>query len=168
MGAAVALRLTLDAPDRVKALVLCAAGARSPYSPEALELARRVREGKERRPFDPTLFSSKTAPDVMRRTFMQGMKTDPRATHGDLVAFSEWDDTARLAEIDVPCLVAHGADEIEAVREGADQLEAALPRVTRTVLEDAGHALLFEAPGAVADAIDAFIRAELAPAGGAA
>ena len=168
MGAAVGIRLALDEPSRVRGLVLCAAGASSPHTPEALEHARRVREGKAQRPFDPKIFSSKTAPDVMRKTFMQGMKTDPRATHGDLVAFSEWNDEARLGEIAPPCLVLHGEDELEAVRDRADRLEAALPNATRTIIPEAGHALLLEAPARVAEAIDAFVGAALSPGGGSA
>jgi pimeloyl-ACP methyl ester carboxylesterase len=158
MGAAIAMRIALANPERVKALVLCGIGASTPVTGEALTHARLVSEGKARRAFDPKIFCPKTEPAVMRRTFMEGMKTDPRATYADLIAFNEWDDAARLALIECPTLILHGEHEFDAIKTGAESLDAALPASRRIALPNAGHALLFEAGSALADAVDAFLN----------
>ena len=90
MGGAVALQMAVNQPERFRALIVVACGADVEVPEETLDQARRVSEGKERRPFDPSNFSSGTAPDVMKKAFMWGLKTDPRATYGDLLACRDW------------------------------------------------------------------------------
>jgi pimeloyl-ACP methyl ester carboxylesterase len=143
----------------VRALVLCSAGARFALSDEQLDFARRVSEGKERRPFDPRAFSKQTKPETMRKAFMEGMKTDPRATYGDLQACRDWDDTARLGEIAAPTLVVHGADELDDVREQAEALSSSIPGAQLRTIPAAGHSLLLEAPEALGTEVGAFLAA---------
>ncbi len=157
MGAAVALHCALSRPELVRALVLCAAGDRFDLPETTLEQARRVSEGKERRPFDPTAFSKQTPPDVMRRAFMSGLKTDPRATYGDLLACRDWDDAGRLGDIGQPALVLHGEDDYPWVRDRASALDRALPKSRLDVVAAAGHQILIEAPEKLAGAVDAFL-----------
>lgn len=157
MGAAVALECALRAPGRVGGLVICAAGDRFDLSDQALELALRVSHGKERRPFDPSIFSGKTAPEIMKRAFMEGMKTDPRATYTDLVACREWQPGEQLAEIQAPTRVIHGVDEIAWVKERAEALAKTLSIGEPETVPGAGHALLLEAPEALGARIDAFL-----------
>lgn len=157
MGAAVALRCALEQPGLVRALVLCAAGDRFDLQETAIEQARRVSEGKERRPFDPGAFSKKTPPDVMKRAFMLGMRTDPRATYGDLLACRDWADASRLAEISQPALVIHGEDDHAWLRLRAGALEEALPSARLDVVASAGHQILLEAPDALATALGTFL-----------
>jgi pimeloyl-ACP methyl ester carboxylesterase len=162
MGAAVALRIALDWPERVRALVLCSAGGQIDVADEALEQARQVRDGKARRAFDPRVFSRQATPEIMRNAFMEGLKTDPRARYGDLLACRDWDDRARLDAIAVPSLIIHGEDDLEAVREQAQALVASIPGARHEVVQGAGHSILLEAPGALAQAT----RAHLATLGG--
>lgn len=157
MGGAVALQLALDRPDRVRALVIGAAGERIDVSEATLEQARRVSEGKERRPFDPADFSGKTAPDVMKQAFMWGLKTDPRATYGDLLACHAWDATDRLSQLSLPTLILLGEDERPAVQERASALAEKLPNSELQTIAGAGHALLSEAPEALAEDLNRFI-----------
>lgn len=159
MGAAVALRCALERPKGVRALVICSAGDRFELPEETIDQMRRVRDGKERRPFDPGAFSKKTAPDVMKRAFMEGMKTDPRSTYEDLVACRDWDDAARLGEITVPTLVVHGEDDRDAVKTRAAALAERMPAAQLDIVAEAGHALLVEAPGPLAQRIRGFLGA---------
>jgi pimeloyl-ACP methyl ester carboxylesterase len=157
MGAAVALELELRHPACVSALILCAPGAALCVDDEALALARRVSEGKARRPFDPTLFSKQTTPDTMRATFMQGMKTDPRATYGDLQACAAWDMGERLAAIDVPTLLIRGEDDRAASVEASERLAEAIPAASVVAIPEAGFWLPMEQPSALADAVRPFV-----------
>lgn len=157
MGAAVALRCALDRPEGVRALVVCSAGDRFELPDDVVEQMRRVRDGKERRPFDKGAFSSKAAPEIMKRAFMEGMKTDPRATFGDLVACREWSDAERLGSVAVPTLVVHGEDDREAVKTSAAALAERVPGARLETIPGAGHSLLIEAPGPLAERVRDFL-----------
>ncbi|MEE3326617.1 MAG: alpha/beta hydrolase [Myxococcota bacterium] len=157
MGGAVALQMALNQPERVRALIIAACGARVDITDETLSQAQRVSEGKERRPFDPSNFSGDTAPEVMKKAFMWGLKTDPRATYGDLLACRDWKADEELDRIKAPVLVIHGSDEHENVRTRAAELVEKAPEARLEILSGAGHALLPEAPDALAEAVDTFL-----------
>jgi len=158
LGGAVALDYTLAHPDDVRGLVIFSGGAGFSFSQEFLENARLVTEGKRRRDFDPKAFAPGAEPGIMRRAFMSGLKTDPRATYGDLLACIDWQRRDDLAQIQAPTLVVHGdAERAEVVAE-ADSLVERLPNATRKVVAQAGEMLLHEQPAAVADEVGAFLE----------
>ena len=157
MGGAVGLRAALDRPGIVRALVVCSAGDGIDVPEATLTQAQRIRDGKERRAFDATAFSKNTSPDVMKQGFMEGLKTDPRATYGDLVACAEWDDTARLGEITAPTLVVHGDDDRSQVKARAERLVAAVPGAQHATIPSAGHSLPMEAPRGLGETVAQFL-----------
>ena len=158
MGAAVALECALEAPEKISGLVLCAAGDRFLLPEASIDQARRVSEGKERRPFDPSAFSPETAPDTLKRAFMEGLKTDPRATYGDLLACRDWQAGDRLGALKAPARILHGDAEIDWVKERAAALAETLPAGDLEIVPAAGHALLLEAPEALATGIGNFLE----------
>ena len=157
MGGAVALQMALDQPERIRALIIGASGERVDVTEATLEQAQRVSEGKERRPFDPANFAKGTAPEIMKKAFMWGLKTDPRATYGDLLACRDWDVSEELSAIQTPTLVIHGSDEHDSVKARATALAEKLPHAQIEVIAGAGHALLPEAPESLAEAVDTFL-----------
>lgn len=158
LGGAVALRVALDAPDAVAGVIVLGAGATLPVDDDAYALMQRVTEGKARRPFDVSVFAEGTSQDVMRPYFMQGMKTDPRATFGDLTACRAFDESARMASLSVPLLVLVGEHERAEVRRAAEALAEAAPKASIEVIPGAGHALPVEAPEAVGAAVRGFVE----------
>jgi len=64
---------------------------------------------------------------------------------------------AAAARIQCPALVVLGARDIMAPTRNAEQLIAALANVRTVTLPEAGHALMAERPGAVLDALRAFL-----------
>jgi len=158
LGAAVALDYAIESPDAVRGLVVLAAGARFPFTDAFLENSRLVTEGKRRREFDPGLFAKGAAPEIMRRAFMNGMKTDPRATHGDCLALVDWQREAALPRITAPVLILHGdAERAEIVAE-ANRLASLLPNARKSVVPAAGNMLLYEQPDAVASLVTSFLE----------
>ena len=117
----------------------------------------RVSQGKERRAFPKVHYSPATPPEVLRDAFMQGLKTDPRATCGDLQALVAWNVEDRLAELSLPALVVRGADETERAAASADALSRALTGAPALAIESAGHMLPFERPVELADAVASFL-----------
>ncbi|MDG2049320.1 MAG: alpha/beta hydrolase [Myxococcota bacterium] len=158
MGAAIALQATLNRPQQVAALILCSAGSNFAPPEKRVEQMRRVRDGKEKRPFDPTAFASKTSPEIMKKAFMEGMKTDPRATFGDLLACQQWTGQERLSEILTPTLVVNGAEDREAILSTAPELTQKLKTAQLEILEGTGHTLLLESPKAVGHLVQNFLE----------
>ena len=85
------------------------------------------------------------------------MKTDPRATFGDLMACVDWQRGEELGRIELPTLNLHGDAEREEVVLQADRLQGLLPQARKVVIPGAGQMILYEQPTAVADAIVAFL-----------
>jgi pimeloyl-ACP methyl ester carboxylesterase len=156
MGGAVALRAALERPERVRALVLCASGARFPGA--AIPAVARVVAGKDRRPFFRDAYAPKAPPEVLRRGFLEDLKTDPRVLLSDLEACRAFDAEADLGRIAVPALVAVGEDEDPALRERSERLAAGLRGATFRRIRDAGHMLPLEQPEALAGVVSGFLR----------
>ena len=90
MGALVALDWARADASAIGGLVLCGTGRALGTSPRAIEEMRAVSLGKAPRPFD----ASRVCPDggraMMQRAYMEGIRTDPRATVADLEASAAW------------------------------------------------------------------------------
>jgi pimeloyl-ACP methyl ester carboxylesterase len=157
MGGAVALRLALDRPALARGLVLCASAPR--FTGAALPAVTRVVEGKERRPFFREAYSPKASPEVLRRGFLEDLKTDPRALLGDLLACRDFDAESELARIAAPTLVVVGDDEDPALRAGSERLAAGIRGAALYRVEAAGHMIPLEQPEALAGAVSEFLRA---------
>ncbi len=154
MGGAVALSLALERPDAVGALVLCGSAAR--FTGAAIPAVTRVVQGKERRPFFRDAYSPKASPEVLRRGFLEELKTDPRALLGDLEACRAFDASGALAGVAAPTLVVVGEDDD--LRAQSDLRAARIPGARLRVIPEAGHMLPLERPAALADAVLAFLR----------
>ncbi len=158
VGAAVALDYALTFPDAVRGLVICSAGSGFDFPDDFLQNARLVTEGKRRRDFDPEAFAKDADPKVMRAAFMAGMKTDPRASYGDLLACDGWQRADELSQIQVPTLILHGDAERGSVVARANQLIDRLPNGRKAVIAKAGEMLLYEQPEAVAAEVRSFLE----------
>jgi len=161
MGGCVALETALAEPGLVRGLVLVASAARFAATPALLEGLRLITEGKARREFDRASYSPAATPDVMRRGFMEDLKTDPRVLYGNMRALDGWSREADLARVSCPALVVVGEDDAEDVRAQADLLASRIPRSRKLLIPKCGHRVALEQPEALANEVSAFL-AELA------
>lgn len=158
LGGAVALQCALDGGPRVRGLVLVGAVVRDPVPDEYLEFARRLSEGKERRRFPREGYAVATPPEIMRRGFMEDLKTDPRATYGDLRAARACDLSEALSGLDLPTLVVVGEEEAEQIVAQADLLIERVRGAHKVTIPKAGHMVLIEQPDALCEAVTGFLR----------
>ena len=95
---------------------------------------------------------------MLRRGFLEDLKTDPRVLLGDLEACRAFDALAELPRVRAPALVVVGDDEDPALRERSRELAHGLRGATLCTVQDAGHMLPLEQPGALAGAVSEFLR----------
>ena len=151
MGAAVALEAAATWPDWPAAVVVCGgATATQAPDPAAIEQLRDVTAGRARRQFDTTGYAPDTPREVYERAFGEWMKTDPRATVGDLVALAQWDGTSRLAAVTAPVVVIVGEHESPAARAAAQAVAAMVADGRVVDLAGAGRRGVVEQPQALA------------------
>jgi pimeloyl-ACP methyl ester carboxylesterase len=151
LGAVVALEAAATWPDWPAALVLAGGASATPApSTEQIEQVRLVTAGRARREFDRTGYAPDTGPPVYQRAFGEWMKTDPRATLGDLLALAAWDGTARVAAVSVPITVIVGEHEPAEARAAAETLASSLSRGRVVTLAGAGRRGVLEQPEGLA------------------
>lgn len=154
MGALIALEWARTHGDSVAGLVLCGAGLALGIEEEAIETMRQVTRGKAPRPFDPSRVCKDGGQEMMRRAYMEGIQTDPRATLVDLEASRAWaTGFDGGGNIDCPVTIVNGASENETCRERASALATSLASASTTEVESAAHFLPLEQPAALANEI---------------
>ena len=166
MGALLALEWARTAPESVAGLVLCGVGPALGIQDDTIETMRRVTRGKAPRPFDPSRVAKDSGPDLMKRAYMEGIKTDPRATLVDLEASRAWSDAFDLSDLSedggsiaCPVRVVSGSAESGDCLERADELARALPQASVVMIEGAAHFLPLEKPEALVKEIQLLAEA---------
>jgi 3-oxoadipate enol-lactonase len=147
LGALVALEAALAWPDKVRALVLCAAAPKMPVDPQVFRLLR-----DDPQAFVPWLahqaLSPRTKPLVRQAFLAATAPASPAVAAADFEIVRAADLSARLASIACPLTWIDGADDQivpAAAREGRPGAVVTVP--------DAGHLLPIEAPAAIAAAV---------------
>jgi 3-oxoadipate enol-lactonase len=166
-GGAVALRLAVTAPQRVRALVLISSPA------PGLEPSDRLRaawadeeEAMERGDIDAAVdavlsaWLDPSAPADLRDRVgtmqRRAFELDPR---GEMPQPDDPLDThhERVSEVEVPALVAAGEHDMPEFLWSARRLAETLPHATHRVIADAGHLAPLEAPATFRAMVDAFL-----------
>ena len=152
MGALVALEWARTRPDSLAGLVLCGAGLALGIGEDQIERMRLVSHGKAPRPFDPSRLASGADPELMKRAYMEGLGTDPRATLVDLESCRTWSETiaSTLREPACTTRIVLGESEPEACRERATSLVGGWTSASPITIEKAAHFLPIEQPAALA------------------
>jgi pimeloyl-ACP methyl ester carboxylesterase len=151
MGAAIALEAAATWPSWPSAVVLVG-GASAHPAPSAAEVdqVRQVTAGRARRQFDTTGYAPDTGRRVYEKAFGEWMKTDPRATVGDLEALAAWDGATRISAVEVPVTIVVGEHETAEARAAAEALAAQVRHGQVVTLAGAGRRGVLEQPAALA------------------
>jgi 3-oxoadipate enol-lactonase len=164
MGGVFGLAAALKYPGMFSSLVL--ADTSSKLSDEGIaafkDRVAKVTAGGMEAMVEPTLgrwfkdsFRARS-PELMARV-ADWIRTTPLDGYiGTSAAIPAIDVTDRLREIDVPCLVLVGADDIAMPLAFSQTLARGLPRSKLVVIPDAGHLSNLEQPAAFNSALDAF------------
>jgi pimeloyl-ACP methyl ester carboxylesterase len=163
MGAAVALEVAATWPEFPTAVVVCGGASLTPApDPAALDQLRQVTSGRARRQFDTTGYAPDTPREVYQRAFGEWMKTDPRATLGDLQALVDWPGAQRAAAVTAPVVVVVGEHESAEARSAAEALASAVADGRVAELAGAGRRGVLEQPQGLAAIVSAAAGAGIA------
>jgi 3-oxoadipate enol-lactonase len=151
MGAAIALEAAATWPQWPAVVVLCGGASATPApTPAAIDELRLVTAGRSRRQFDTTGYAPETPREIYQRAFGEWMKTDPRATIGDLEALAAWEGPSRVGAVAAPVVVVVGEHEPAEARGAAEALAAAVSDGRVVTLAGAGRRGVLEQPDALA------------------
>jgi 3-oxoadipate enol-lactonase len=161
MGSAIALEAAATWPAWAAAVVVGGGASATPARDGTeIEQLRLVTAGRARRQFDTTGYAPDTAREVYQQAFGEWMKTDPRATIGDLEALAAWDGPTRVGAITAPVVVVVGEHETAEARAAADALAASVRTGRVVTLAGAGRHGVIEQPAALAAIVAAVAAGE--------
>jgi 3-oxoadipate enol-lactonase len=154
LGGAVALRLALDAPERVDRLVLASTSARFGPPETWQERADTVRErgmeavvgGVRERWFTPEF------PDV-RRFEETMLATDPEGYARCCEAIRDWDARDELGAMTAPTLVVSATHDPSTPPEHGEELAAGIRDASLLVVDGAAHLVNVQCPDVFNDAL---------------
>ena len=169
MGGAIAQRVALDHPDRVKALILAVTWARPlEYQRRQHDLSRTILDHNPDilldaallRMFSPRFFEAgREAVDRMVAAFRTDGDLKPQTIEvfkAQLDAMGKFDVLAELPSIDKPTLVIGGKMDQMVPFIGSEEIAAAIPGAELVALET-GHGCMIEEMQAFNDAVAGFL-----------
>jgi len=158
MGSAIALTLGLDHSECIEGLVLIGSGARLRVLPAILQGLLSD--------FDATVqsivsycYGSGATEQMKRLGFRQMLAVGARVLHDDFVACDSFDVMGRLESLRAPTLIITGAEDAMTPPKYAQYLVEHIEGAQLTLIEGAGHMVMLEQAGPVAQAIARFLEA---------
>ena len=171
MGGAIALQLALDHPSRVRSLTLGCTAASAEGSSRGALLTRirtlvpaaALNRMAGKLLYGPDTPASRRAEDhqIVRRTRSSG-----RGRRGQLTGLASFDVTGRLAEIRIPTLVMHGAQDRIVPAANAQRLADGIAGARLVVFPDAGHVYITDVAQTANQEVLHFLAGIPGPAGG--
>ncbi|MHB8919273.1 MAG: alpha/beta fold hydrolase [Desulfocucumaceae bacterium] len=155
MGGAVALDFALNYPERLAGLVLMGTGAKLRVLPAILES---FAGGKKPEGMSGFMYRPGTPGAVLKAAEEEMEGISPKVYYSDFLACDRFDSSSRLGEIDVPALVMTGDQDALTPPKYGKFLAGGIKNATFEIIEDAGHILMLEQPGAVNSALERFIE----------
>jgi pimeloyl-ACP methyl ester carboxylesterase len=165
MGASVAQRLIADHPQRVSRLVLMGSFAAISgniavaefVTNEILLLADPIAPAFARE-WQLSTLANPTEPAFLETVVAETLKVPARVWHQAFSGFLATPDfTDELRRVTVPVLLVWGDRDTYATRADQDALQRAMPAARLVVLEGTGHAVHWEKPDKVVDAVVGFL-----------
>jgi pimeloyl-ACP methyl ester carboxylesterase len=165
MGSLVAQRLALDAPERLRAIVLIGSTARVKGNASVQGLWDEVLSAMTD-PVDPAFVrafqtgeaAARIAPAFQEVVVAESMKLPARVWRETARSLLEVDHRAELPRINLPTLIQWGDQDGLFGADVAEELKAALPRATFIAYPGLGHNMQWEDPARIAADIARFVE----------
>ena len=159
MGGAISLTMALVQPTRVAGLILVGTGGRLRVHPRILEMTSNPETFSEAVDLVVSYAISPQAPSRMVELARARMsETRSEVLHGDFLACDQFDVMDRLGEINVPTLVVCGTEDQLTPLKYSRFLSESIPDARMVAVESAGHMVMLEQPGKVAQTVKGFME----------
>jgi pimeloyl-ACP methyl ester carboxylesterase len=158
MGGAVAIKVALDHPERLKGLILVGTSAyleALALTPDVLLWAVAVMPHK----FKGMFFSNQVTDEALAIARGDVRRCSLETVLGDFAACRRYDFRGGLKKLGLPTLILCGNEDMITPLHHSKRLQREIPGSTLEVIEKAGHMVTLEAPQRVNAAIRKFIRA---------
>jgi pimeloyl-ACP methyl ester carboxylesterase len=160
MGGAIAQSMCLDYSDRIRALILIGSGAKLGVHPKLLQYC----SSEDTYPKAVSLvvkwsFSPNTDPRIVELARGRMIEVPAHVLLADFEACNAFDLRERVTEIDQPTLLICGADDKMTPVNYSQFLFDNIPNARIEIVPNAGHMVMLERPGIVADMIKGFLQA---------
>lgn len=161
MGSAIAQTIALQYPDLLAGMVLIGSSSKLTVNPAILEgiftqpqeTAAQINKWSWYKEADPAL------KELGLKALLD---TPPHVIHGDYVACSQFDVTARLAEFTLPVLVIAASHDKMTPLEQGQALAENIVRARLEIIQEAGHMMMLEQPAEVSQRIQTWLQEGLA------
>lgn len=158
MGNAIVLNLVLNYPKNVLGLVSIGGGARLRVKPELLDATSNPTTYHQAiEQIIKLSFSPNTSEQITMLAAERMQQVRPSVLHGDFLACMAFDVTEDLARIYRPTLVLCGAEDQMTPPRFSQYLADNIPNAEIEIIPDAGHMVILEQPGGVAQALSGFL-----------
>jgi len=158
MGSAVALTLALNYPKQVLGLGLIGSGSKLRVSQTLLDTVGNSNTFESAVDMvNENCFSAATPQNLLELSRRYMLEIRPPVLSGDFLACNEFDVTSQLENIHVPTLILCGAEDRMMPVKFSELLQTGIVNSQLHVLENAGHMVILEQPGAVADLLKKFV-----------
>ncbi|HUY17899.1 MAG TPA: alpha/beta hydrolase [Candidatus Binataceae bacterium] len=161
MGSIIALDFAVRYPKQVEALILIAASAKLNLTPERLAGLKAVAIGRAAQTFTNDGFARATVDkhfEIVRESWMEQVKTDPRVRYTDLMACAAADLRDSIGAIGVPTLIIVGSEDQVTTPADAEFIAGRIRGARVQVIDDAAHNAPIERPAEVNAAIEDFLK----------
>ena len=159
MGSAIAQRLSLDSPERVRGLILIGAGAKLSVHPKLIEFCSSERTYPEAVSLVVKWAFSQQADERLVELAGQRMAEMPaRVMQADFLACDAFDVRNEVQEIKQPALIISGEDDQMTPVRFSQFLTERLPMARLEIVPHAGHMVMLEQPEIVAQLIKGFLE----------
>lgn len=158
LGGAIALMTAFRFPDRVTAIGMIASGARLPLPKPLLKLLDDPNWTPKVLAFlESHLFAPATRRDLITRVMKGLYQAKPEVLVSDWRAASNFDLCNELSNIDQPVWLATGSADLLTPPMLVAYLQRHLPHAVMQIIPDAGHMVLLERPGILAESLCSFL-----------
>jgi pimeloyl-ACP methyl ester carboxylesterase len=156
LGGAIVLRIALDHPELLKGIVLVGTGVRLRVAPKILEGIKQD--------FDAAVsfivrscYTKEASEELIRDVIQLTRQVTPQQLLADFTACDQFDITEQAERIHLPTLIIVGREDVMTPVKYSEFLSRKITGSRLVILDNAGHALMHQAPEAFNSALREFI-----------